>query len=211
MPPHLIVLQWLAIPMLVFLSQCLYWPIPFRFAAPPQLAYVALTLKTMRCVKCVLLAPQIVKGTQQLCHKVQVISDVLVTILLWSLPPVDMCSNDGSSSSSSCSNMGPNDCNSRSRELVLYFCFLAIGLVLPLYIMYVQELYQKQNFLAARPFQEHASSSSSKGGFLLRNLRGQGFYAHVYVLGTLVMLCIAAAELLLVVFPAPACGELAVE
>ncbi|KAF6259203.1 hypothetical protein COO60DRAFT_1029512 [Scenedesmus sp. NREL 46B-D3] len=165
--PQLVVLRLLMLFTLIFLGQCLCWPLHFKRALPLQAAYVCTSLAAMRSVKCVLQSPGIDAGARVLRHKVNLTVNCLTALLedaqLSCLVPLGDAAPlglrgaathqdtagtaDDSCSGSSCAR--GSLCGPRSSEEVLFFWLVTFGLLLPLYIMYLRELSFKQRFLRA--------------------------------------------------------------
>jgi hypothetical protein len=186
MQPQLVVIQLLMLFSLILLGQCLYWPVPFRLATPLQFLYLASMLTAMRCVKCAILHPDIAEATQHLCLTIQALPDFLATAIL-AVMPTDTRSTA---------------CYTRSSELLAFFWITLFGMVVPLYISYVTELSGKYAFLFNR-LAEEQQEQLKRELFSVRAFLQQRLRLHVGAAVTAVMLCVAAAEGVLLVVPGP--------
>ena len=192
MEPQLVVVQLLMLFSLILLGQCLYWPLPFRLAAPLQLFYLGSIFTAMRCVKCALSLPALTEATQHLCLTMQALPDLLATAILAAMP------RDTRSSA----------CHTRSSDLLTYFWITLFGFIVPLYISYMTELSSKHTFLFSR-LEEEQQEELKEHLFTTRAFLQQRLRLHGGAAVTAVMLSVAVAEGLVMVVPRPpACPTL---
>lgn len=185
--------------------QCLYWPLKFSVALPLQLAYVGSAISIMRPVKCVLQAPKVAAGAATLCRRVQGVMNGLAVLL------TELCLPLGEEAAASA-------CDARSGELVLYFWLLGFGMLLPLYVLYVNELVRKRSFLQQWQQQQEAAAAGGQQqqqgsvdgpsrlwctGLVLQLSTA----VHVAAVIVLLTLALAVAEAMVGAMPPPECPE----
>ncbi|KAF8062730.1 hypothetical protein HT031_004060 [Scenedesmus sp. PABB004] len=204
------VLQALAMAALILGGQCLIWPLPFRRAAPLQFAYVAATFALMRrSVGCALAAPALAPGAAALCARAHAAVDALTALLAEGRLGPGLAGEDGG---------GGGACGGgRAADALLLLWLLVWALALPLYVLYVRELSQKQVFCRLKSLagSQRGGNGGGGGGGNSGGLAPPlgvgagaggaplrlGALLHATAAATLCLVCAAATDLLLPALP----------
>lgn len=197
MSPRSVVTQLMSLFTLILLGQCLYYPMKFRHAVVLQLMYVTAVLSTAHTVKCILQSPSLLVGTKSLCEVLQSYFEGLNLLLGLG----GECTDEAS-------------CRDRSAEELLASWIIFFGLLVPLYVLYVKELREKQNFLRQKVIQmqqndqlETSGSRVSAGvSCFLSPVVNLGPLLHLTALSALLVSGLAIAEVFVLVSLPPECS-----
>ena len=196
-----VVTQLMSLFTLILLGQCLYYPMKYRHAVVLQLMYVTAVLSTAHTVKCILQSPALVAGTKSLCEVLQSYTEGLNLVLGLG---GECDENDAT-------------CRDRSAEELVASWMICFGLLVPLYVLYVKELREKQNFLRQKVIQQRhvggqpAGSNSvtvlesSVASYVLSPPVNLGPLLHVTALTAVLVCGLACAELFVLVSRPPEC------
>lgn len=188
--PQAVTLQLMCLFTLILLGQCLYYPMKFRHALPLQLLYVGSVLATAHTVKCILQSHALADGTRALCKVIQSITEGLNVLL-----------GLGKGSDSMM-------CTDRSAEELFASWIVCFGLLLPLYVLYVKELSEKQQFLQQKQRQRIQGQPATAQHSYLSSL-GPALnllpLLHVVAVSIVLVLGLACAEVLVGMSQPPVC------